>query len=294
MFAQVNGIRLFFDIEGSSHVVQGPSMRRKPVCFLLHGGPGSDHSDFKPWLSPLAEDMQLVYIDHRGNGRSERCHPSTYTIAQMADDVEALRQYLGLDDIMLLGHSFGGMVAMEYALRYPRHATHLILANTTANADCLRRVAESAASVANPTQRNLLPLLFAGHLNSETEYEYWWEQCLPLYFHRTSRQTMQEMCARCQGSFEVCQYMFRHEIPHFNLTPHLHHIQASTLIVAAQHDWVTPTCCAIDMVNRIPGAKLAVFDDTGHMPFVEAPEEFNRLIKGFIEAGLTCRYRIAG
>ncbi len=71
MYANVRGTRLFFDVEGAGYVARGSRLVEQPVVLVLHGGPGCDHSNFKPWLSPLAQHAQLVYVDHRGNRRSE-------------------------------------------------------------------------------------------------------------------------------------------------------------------------------------------------------------------------------
>ena len=127
MFANINGTKLFFDVEGSGYVPVGPTMVAKPVLFAVHGGPGSDHSDFKPWLTPLSENYQIVYLDQRSNGQSERVDPASCTFEQLADDIEALRQYLGLGKISVLGHSFGGMIAQVYATRYPESVEKLLL-----------------------------------------------------------------------------------------------------------------------------------------------------------------------
>lgn len=119
MFASLNGTKIYFDVEGSGYVPDGPKMVGKSVLFAVHGGPGSDHSDFKPWLTPLSEHYQIVYLDQRSNGQSERVDPSTCTFDQLADDIEALRLYLGLEKIIVLGHSFGGMIAQVFAVKYP-------------------------------------------------------------------------------------------------------------------------------------------------------------------------------
>ena len=131
MLATVNGAKIFFDVEGMGLAPSGVDMVEKPVAFVLHGGPGLDHSYFKPWLSPLADDFQLVYIDHRGTGRSERVPLETCTIEQMADDIEELRKLLGFGQITVIGNSFGGMWGQVYALRYPESVERLILITTS-------------------------------------------------------------------------------------------------------------------------------------------------------------------
>src|SRR5712675_3339362 len=88
---------------------------------LLHGGPGADHSDFLPALKPLARRCQLVLIDERGSGRSERLSdPKRYTLDWMVKDIERVRQHLRLRQLLVLGHSFGGILAQAYAVRHPK------------------------------------------------------------------------------------------------------------------------------------------------------------------------------
>jgi len=93
----VNGVRLFFDVEGSGLVPDGPTMRGKPTIVLLHGGPGFDHSIYKPLLSSLADIVQVVFLDQRGNGRSDPGPQASWTLAQWGDDVHAFCEALGIE-----------------------------------------------------------------------------------------------------------------------------------------------------------------------------------------------------
>jgi proline iminopeptidase len=113
----VNGVRLFFDVEGARLVPDGPSMREKPTLLLLHGGPGLDHSIYKPVYSSLVDCVQVVYLDHRGNGRSDAGPKDAWTLAQWGDDVRAFCHLLGIERPIVLGTSFGGKVALAYATR---------------------------------------------------------------------------------------------------------------------------------------------------------------------------------
>ena len=107
------GVRLFVDIEGPSHVPDGPHLREKPTLILLHGGPGYDHSSFKPLFSALADVAQIVYVDHRGHGRSDRRPAAEWTLDTFADDVVKLCEALGVVRPIVLGQSFGGFVAQR-------------------------------------------------------------------------------------------------------------------------------------------------------------------------------------
>src|SRR5947199_7880235 len=128
----VNGVRLFFDVEGAKLVPDGPVMREKPTLLLLHGGPGFDHSLYKPAYSALADVAQVIYLDHRGNGRSDAGPKESWNLAQWGDDVRAFCDALGIVKPVVLGASFGGFVALAYATRYPDHPAKLILISTEA------------------------------------------------------------------------------------------------------------------------------------------------------------------
>ena len=135
MHVSVNGVRLFFDVEGAKLVPDGPAMRQKPTLLLLHGGPGFDHSIYKPAYSALADIAQIIYLDHRGNGRSEDGPREGWHLAQWGDDVRAFCDALGIVDPIVLGASFGGMVALAYATRHPAHPSKLVLISTAAAGD---------------------------------------------------------------------------------------------------------------------------------------------------------------
>ena len=135
MHVSVNGVRLFFDVEGAKLVPDGPAMRERPTLLLLHGGPGFDHSIYKPAYSALADIAQIIYLDHRGNGRSEDGPRESWHLAQWGDDVRAFCDALGITAPIVLGASFGGMVALAYATRHPDHPSKLVLISTEAAGD---------------------------------------------------------------------------------------------------------------------------------------------------------------
>jgi proline iminopeptidase len=286
MFAHVNGIDLFFDIEGSGWVPEGTTYREKPVMFVLHGGPGCDHTYFRPWLHPLAEQAQLVFIDHRGNGRSSRTDETTYTIEQMADDVEALRTYLGLGPVLLLGQSFGGMVAQVFATRYPESVTKLLLANTTPSMQFWDAAQDEAAAMATPEQQAAIPALFNGEIQSQEAFDAWWDVCMPLYFKHPDRWATEiaEVESRMVGAYEVANYMMANEIPKYDVRPLLPDVQIPTLVLAGAKDWVTPVSQSTLIDSLLPDSTLVVFDESGHMPHIEEHEKFLSVVRDFLAA----------
>ena len=131
MYVTVNGAQLYFDVEGAGLVPDGPRMREKPVLLMLHGGPGFDHTMYKPAFSQLADIAQVIYLDQRGNGRSGG-EPETWTLVQWGDDVKGFCDALGIEKPIVYGGSFGGFVAQSYATRHPEHPGKLILVSTAA------------------------------------------------------------------------------------------------------------------------------------------------------------------
>lgn len=282
MFAKVNGVKIFFDVEGSGYVPVGNQMESKPACFILHGGPGCDHTYFKPWLTPLSEYMQLIYVDHRGNGLSEKTDPTTYTIEQMADDLEELRNYLGLGKVFVLGNSFGGMLAQVYAVRYPNSIEKLILVTTTPSSEFWDEAQEMANKMATPDQLAIVNNLFEGKIKNDEELHDWWGLMLPLYFYNKDQKLFDAMGGRMITSLEVANYMFANVIHKYDVREQLKNVNIPTLVVGARHDWVTPFTQAQLIHQLIPNSELVIFENSGHMPFIEEQEDFNQRVIEFI------------
>jgi proline iminopeptidase len=284
MFATLNGVTLYFDVVGAGTVPTDRGMAPKPVLFVLHGGPGCDHTYFRPFLDILSDRVQLIYVDHRGNGRSSKAEASTYTIEQMADDLEALRLHLGLRSINVLGHSFGGMLAQVYATRYGASITSLILSNTSPSAGFWDEAQAMADRMATPQQREFIPVLFEGRIESQAEWDRWWDVCLPLYFKNPDPDVLAAVNARSQGAFEVANYMMAKEIPHYDVRQQLPTLQIPTLVVAGRDDWVTPVGQSVEISNLMPGAELVIQEECGHYGFIEKNREYVALVLEFLDS----------
>ena len=131
MYIDVGSARLFFDLVGESLNAATADMVKRPTLILLHGGPGYDHSTLRPYFDRYSDTFQLIYLDHRGCGRSTG-DQETWHLDQWADDLEVFCKTLGIDTPIVFGQSFGGMVAMHYAARYPKSVAKLILSSTAA------------------------------------------------------------------------------------------------------------------------------------------------------------------
>ena len=142
MQVDANGARLWFDVDGPSLVSDGADMRQRPTVVLLHGGPGSfDHSYFKPDFARLADVAQVVYLDLPGHGRSDWGDAFAWSFETAADAVRDFCDAVGIAKPVVYGHSFGGFVAMYYAIRHPGHGGALVLQSTFGRFD-LERIVE--------------------------------------------------------------------------------------------------------------------------------------------------------
>jgi proline iminopeptidase len=166
---EVNGTRLWFDVDGPSLVPVESMMGERPTV-VLHGGPGSyDHSYFKPDFKALSADAQVVYLDLRDHGRSARQDPNDWTFEVCADDVRAFCETVGIPRPVVYGHSMGGYVAMLYGARHPGHAAALVLQSTNSRFD-LDRLVEGFRHVAGDVVAELARRSYADDSVSDEEW----------------------------------------------------------------------------------------------------------------------------
>jgi pimeloyl-ACP methyl ester carboxylesterase len=286
MHVTVNGVRLFFDVEGAKFVPEGPVMREKPTLLLLHGGPGFDHSIYKPAYSALADLAQIVYLDHRGNGRSEDGPREGWNLAQWGDDVRTFCDVLGIASPIVLGASFGGMVALAYATRHPAHPSKLVLISTEAAGGSYRdrRVALferfGGPEVAALARRRFLET--QGHPDMAS-IEAWRRLAMPLYT-RIPRDP--DVARRAVNRPEVQLWFTRPggESRTFNMLGDLHRIQCPTLVLGGEDDPIHPIESQADIAAALPPhlVQFERFENCRHAVVPDAPERAMAVIGDFI------------
>lgn len=280
MRIDIGDVTLFFDVEGAKLVADGPQMRERPTLLLLHGGPGFDHSSYKPAFSQLADVAQVIYLDHRGNGRSDTSTPERWNLAQWGDDVRAFCDALGIEHPIVMGQSFGGFVAMSYATRHPDHPAKLILSSTAAR---------------HRLDRVLLVFERLGGVEARDVARRYWEKpgrdtvrdyarvCIPLY-NRMPQDP--DATARTVWKFDVMFAFGGGEDMTFNLLPALSGIRCPTLVLGGEDDPITPIGDAEDIAAALPPqlVRFERFSGCGHGVFRDAPERAFPLIREFIAA----------
>ena len=274
-----------------------------PPLMIVHGGPGASHDYFLPYLLPLARQNTLVFIDERGSGRSQKLEdPKGYTVENMVEDVETVRRELSLGKISLLGHSYGGVLAQAYALKYPGDLTHLILASTFASTSEMNQVFVKVKQNMSPEVRDHINRLEAQGLFGQgkswehdrytTDYmnAAWGDGYFPYLYQRhpdpnydpvaqgvTSWDLYREMWGShgefvIDGNLKSVEYLDR-----------LSTIKVPTLIIAGDHDECDPLLSR-EMNSKIAGSKLVILPQSGHMTFVDQPIQFIQAVEEFLHS----------
>ena len=287
MFAAVRDTLLFFDTYGSNFDPEGRELLERPVAFVAHGGPGADHSIMRPGMDPIGEYAQIVYWDHRGQGRSARGDISKYTLDENVEDLEALRAHLGIEQIISVGTSYGGMVAMAHAARYPKSVSKLLLIVTAAHSGFNARAQEIVALRGTPEEKEAARQLWAGELTSDAAMRDYFRNTWGLYsttFDESKRAKNEDALARAILSPDAMNRAFAPGgfLLDYDLRPELKKITAPTLVLAGRHDWICAPEFSEEIHALIPGSQLKIFEKSSHSLRGDEPEEFFATLKEFI------------
>ncbi|HET8841003.1 MAG TPA: alpha/beta fold hydrolase, partial [Ktedonobacteraceae bacterium] len=212
----------------------------RPILFL-HGGSGFDHTYFRPWLDSLGEQAQLIYYDQFGQGRSTR--PASYediTMAGWADEADALRSALGFERITLFGHSFGGFIAQEYALRHGDHLDGLILSNTSPALDYPEIMIANAQQRATPEQFQTLMAGLSTPAPDDQTLKETFSTILPIYFAHYDPAIGASLGEAVHYSAGAFNQGMGKLVQTFSTLDRLAEITVPTLVIGGRHDWITP------------------------------------------------------
>ena len=263
MQVEVNGTRLWFDVDGPKLVPDGAAMRERPTVVLVHGGSGSDdHSYFRPHAAALAAVAQVVYLDLRGHGRSERADAQAWTYEAAADDIAAFCDALGIVGPIVLGHSRGGFVVALYGARHPGHAGGLILAGTMARFD-LGRLTEGIRRNGGDEVAELARREYAGEGVSAAEW-------VRVYAAFGPHVPDADALARRVGNpalYPRSMALMRG----LDIVGELGRIDRPTLVIVGERDGIMPVECSQEIVAGLrPGVgRLEVIPGAGHFPWLD-------------------------
>ena len=274
------GVRLFVDVEGLGLVPDGAVMRERPTLVLLHGGPGMDHSAYKPLMSPLAEVAQIVYYDHRGHGRSDWRPREEWTLDHWADDVVRLCDALGVVRPVVLGQSFGGTVAQHYLARHPDHPSRIILSSTSPGLGLARKLAVFER-LGGARARAVAEAYWSDPAGGGLD-EYL-RVCLPLYNPTPSPA---ERMQRTMLDADILNSWSGEALRRLDLLPGLANARCPVLVIGGEDDPVTPIDDQREIADALPAglAEFHAFPGAGHGVWRDRPAEALALLRRFIAA----------
>lgn len=289
-FVDAHGVLIYYKILGSG----------RPLV-LVHGGPGASHDYMLPYLLPLARHHRLVFIDERGSGRSERLEdPAGYTVEAMVEDLETVRTHLDLGTINLLGHSYGGVLAQAYALKYQKHIDHLVLCSTFHSTAAMNEVFQAMMERMTPELRARITKeeqsgLF-GHGKPYEQNRYtedymkaaWGEGYFP-YLYQNRPDANYDPVANGAMSWDLYRAMWGSHgefiidgnlksVEYASLLPSL---RIPTLITVGENDECAPALSHA-MHELIKGSRIVVLPKSGHMTFVDQPAQFISAVDEFL------------
>jgi proline iminopeptidase len=269
---------------------------------IVHGGPGASHDYFLPYLLPLMRTNKLVFIDERGSGKSSKLEDTKqYTVDNMAEDLEAVRVGLGLGKITLLGHSFGGVVVQAYALKYQKNLSHLILASTFSSTKELNEaLARIKAGMDAKDQERVAALEAAGLFGKGEVWEHgrypdeyaklaWGKGYFPYLYQNHPDPNYDPLSSNTGTAWDVYREMWGSNgefivdgnLKEVEYVERLSEIKVPTLIIVGDHDESDPRMSK-EMHAKIAGSQIVILPNSGHMTFIDQPEQFLTAVREFV------------
>lgn len=279
--ATINGLQLAYTVIGEG-----------PPLFVTSPGWGIGSTYLQRGMRALCKDFTVIFIDTRGSGRSSR--PPTEAdmgSAAMADDVDQLRRHLGLKSIDLMGHSNGGAIAIAFAASYAAVCRKLVLIDSQLIGFAGSEATQEFLTKGMDDPRYRDAIKFAGLPLPDTDEAFTQRlnDLLPLFFHDPGNglplflETMDGLVSasafHAQGAAD--------QLPEADQTARLDRITAETLIVVGRHDWICPVPVSERLHSGIASSRLEVFENTGHLPWIEEPQRFFSTVKRFLSIGST-------
>lgn len=283
----VNGVRLWYRVAGSAP-------EDAPPVVFLHGGPGQGSQGFAALAGPhLEPHLRMVYLDQRGSGRSERPWTGEYALETLVEDVEGLRRALGVPRIGIIAQSFGGVLGLEYAARYPHHVSRMVIAaglsdtQGSIRAQCERLAQvhpDVHARVMDEARRNgsgvcnifqALPDSLRGAFFQANMY--------PVASTR-DRVEHADTAGGLRNTGELGGYLFSHGLMEWRFTGH-DRLAMPVLVVAGERDYQIGLQPQRELAERLPNARLLVYEGAGHFMYVDQPDRFARDMAAFFSEG---------
>ena len=286
----LNGARQFYR-------VAGPAVVSTPPVVFLHGGPGQGSAHFDGLAGPFMErDLRMVYYDQRGAGASERPASGDYALTTMVEDIEALRHELSVPQLALIGHSFGAVLALEYAAKYPDQVSHLIIVDGLWDTSLQCRLRLEVFAARRPetyarvrgdsirrdgTRRNDcdLELRGRGMLGAERQ-QYEMEVMFPDP-SVAARMDSVSSARNARNTGEASQALLP-SLSRYRFTAFAR-LTMPGLVIAGKLDHGGAMSASLrELARLLPNSRFVEFEHSGHFPYLDEPDRFAKAVSAFI------------
>ena len=286
-YASINGAKIWYEISGEGDPL-----------LLIPGGPGFSHLYFTPHFAKFSDRFRIIYFDGFGRGKSDRAKsPDEYSINRDVEDIEALRKNLSIDKLNIFGHSYGGIAAQAYALKYPEHVKKLILSNTMFTSEmCQAMITNLNAEIQNqyPEIWEKLKLIRERDRKSSTLEYVVTSSAVSLqlgYFYDASNA---QRLAGDQYSFnpevyfalagDDAGFVMGGDLGNLDFSSRLKEIEIPALVIGGRFDRVCLPKYVLQYKKYMPQAKFVMFENSGHFPYIEETQKFYETIEAFLLA----------
>jgi proline iminopeptidase len=275
-YVEVTRAKLYYIVVGTG----------EPIV-VIHGGPGLDHNYLVPQMNVLARTHKLIYYDQRASGKSTGTVDSmSITPDQFVEDLERLRETLGIEKMNLLGHSWGGLLAMEYAIKYPQHMKSMVLMNSMgAMSDCMApfiktRIERTTHDDSLSMERILSSPEWAAH-DPKAVGEYLCTVFRTYFFDRRFADSLNmNLNQNTAIHFLPIFGLMGKYLNHYDISRNLDRITCPTLIITGDYD-PFPVNFSKEISLHIKNSQFVQISHCGHFPYIECPEEIIRACTGF-------------
>lgn len=275
------------NINGNELVVEVLGENNAPTIIAHHGAPGlGSRTEPRSSFGRLSDTYRVVVFDARGSGESEGRGPFTHE--QWASDVDELRKWLGTEQVIMAGGSYGGFISLEYATRYPENVRALVLRDTSADSENEKLSRENAlASTRVTVDVEKLDRINSGMTRSDDDLRDCWREILPLYDFEYDPAAVEKKVRETPYHYKTHNFAFAHNLPAYDIKDKLPAITAPTLVTVGRTDWITPVSCSETIARLIPDSRLVVFEKSGHSPQFDEADAWTMTVRGFLDT--VCR-----